>query len=92
VVYVNEPRRRNDETSGARPAASAKRSLWEGCTILAPSAAGATLHWSAKTPIDRVREALQHLDKDRALPQAGDVFDDDFIDSYIELKMQERVP
>jgi glutamine synthetase len=39
-----------------------------------------------------LREALQNLDKDRAFLKAGDVFDDDFIDSYIELKMQERVP
>ena len=36
-----------------------------------------------------LREALQSLDKDRAFLKAGDVFNDDFIDSYIELKMQE---
>jgi glutamine synthetase len=38
-----------------------------------------------------LREALQNLDKDRAFLKAGDVFDDDFIDSYIELKMQEVI-
>ncbi len=38
-----------------------------------------------------LREALQNLDKDRAFLKAGDVFDDDFIDSYIELKMQETI-
>ncbi len=36
-----------------------------------------------------LREALQELDKDRAFLKAGDVFDDDQIDSFIELKMQE---
>jgi glutamine synthetase len=34
-----------------------------------------------------LREALESLDKDRAFLKAGGVFDDDFIDSYIELKM-----
>jgi glutamine synthetase len=38
-----------------------------------------------------LREALQNLDKDRAFLKAGDVFDDDFIDSYIELKVQETI-
>ena len=36
-----------------------------------------------------LREALQSLDKDRGFLKAGGVFDDDFIDSYIELKMTE---
>ncbi|MGO4524839.1 type I glutamate--ammonia ligase [Microvirga sp. 2MCAF35] len=36
-----------------------------------------------------LREALASLDKDRAFLKAGGVFSDDFIDSYIELKMTE---
>ena len=36
-----------------------------------------------------LREALANLDKDRTFLKAGGVFDDDFIDSYIELKMGE---
>ncbi len=36
-----------------------------------------------------LREALQNLDKDRTFLKAGGVFDDDFIDSYIELKTAE---
>lgn len=36
-----------------------------------------------------LREALHNLDKDRAFLKAGDVFSDDQIDSFIELKMQE---
>ena len=36
-----------------------------------------------------LREALMNLDKDRAFLKAGDVFSDDLIDSYIELKMTE---
>jgi glutamine synthetase len=36
-----------------------------------------------------LREALQNLDKDRKFLTAGGVFNDDFIDSYIELKMEE---
>ena len=36
-----------------------------------------------------LREALENLDKDRAFLKNGGVFDDDFIDSYIELKMTE---
>ena len=36
-----------------------------------------------------LREALECLDKDRAFLKAGGVMDDDFIDSYIELKMEE---
>ena len=38
-----------------------------------------------------LREALESLDKDRAFLKAGGVFDDDFIDSYIELKMTEVI-
>ena len=36
-----------------------------------------------------LRDALASLDKDRAFLTAGDVFNNDFIDSYIELKMQD---
>jgi len=36
-----------------------------------------------------LREALASLDKDRAFLKAGGVFNDDFIDAYIELKMTE---
>jgi len=36
-----------------------------------------------------LREALQSLDKDRTFLKAGGVFNDDFLDSYIELKMTE---
>jgi glutamine synthetase len=36
-----------------------------------------------------LREALASLDKDRAFLKAGGVFNDDFIDSFIELKMTE---
>jgi glutamine synthetase len=32
---------------------------------------------------------LSNLDKDRTFLKAGGVFNDDFIDSYIELKMQD---
>lgn len=38
-----------------------------------------------------LREALTNLDKDRAFLKAGDVFTDDMIDSYIELKMEEVI-
>jgi len=38
-----------------------------------------------------LREALQSLNKDREFLKAGGVFDDDFIDSYIELKMTEVI-
>ena len=38
-----------------------------------------------------LREALSSLDKDRAFLKAGDVFGDDMIDAYIELKMEEVV-
>ena len=36
-----------------------------------------------------LREALANLDKDRAFLKAGGVFNDDFIDSFIELKMHD---
>jgi len=36
-----------------------------------------------------LREALENLDKDRGFLKAGGVMDDDFIDAYIELKMEE---
>ncbi len=36
-----------------------------------------------------LREALENLDKDRAFLKSGGVFADDFIDSYIALKMSE---
>jgi glutamine synthetase len=38
-----------------------------------------------------LREALANLDKDRTFLKAGDVFADDMIDSYIELKMEEII-
>ncbi|WDR05684.1 type I glutamate--ammonia ligase [Devosia rhodophyticola] len=38
-----------------------------------------------------LREALESLDKDRDFLKAGGVFDDDQIDSYIELKMAEVI-
>jgi len=36
-----------------------------------------------------LKEALENLDKDRGFLTAGGVMSDDFIDSYIELKMEE---
>ena len=36
-----------------------------------------------------LREALESLKKDNAFLKAGGVFNDDFIESYIELKMQD---
>ena len=36
-----------------------------------------------------LREALTNLDRDRAFLKAGGVFQDEFIESYIELKMQD---
>ena len=36
-----------------------------------------------------LREALEALKKDNAYLKAGGVFNDDFIESYIELKMQD---
>jgi glutamine synthetase len=38
-----------------------------------------------------LREALESLKKDNEYLKAGGVFDDDFIDSYIELKMQDVI-
>jgi len=38
-----------------------------------------------------LREALSNLDKDRDFLKKGGVFDDDFIDSYIDLKMTEVI-
>lgn len=38
-----------------------------------------------------LREALNELDKDRAFLKAGDVFDDEMINSFIALKMQENM-
>jgi glutamine synthetase len=38
-----------------------------------------------------LREALECLSKDRDYLKVGGVFDDDFIDSYIELKMTEVI-
>lgn len=42
-----------------------------------------------QTACGSLREALVSLEKDRAFLKAGGVFDDDFIDSYIKLKMEE---
>ena len=39
-----------------------------------------------------LKEALDNLDKDRAFLKKGGVMDDDFIDTYIELKMEEVAP
>ena len=38
-----------------------------------------------------LREALDELNKNRDFLKVGGVMDDDFIDSYIELKMQEVI-
>jgi glutamine synthetase len=38
-----------------------------------------------------LREALMNLDKDREFLKKGDVFNDDFIESYMDLKMQEII-
>lgn len=38
-----------------------------------------------------LREALEALDKDRDFLKMGDVFNDDVIDSYIEIKMQDVI-
>ena len=44
---------------------------------------------SIPTVCGSLREALENLDKDRGFLKNGGVFDDDFIDSFIELKMTE---
>ncbi|MDB5565373.1 MAG: L-glutamine synthetase, partial [Tardiphaga sp.] len=44
---------------------------------------------SIPTVCGSLREALENLDKDRGFLKNGGVFDDDFIDAYIELKMTE---
>jgi glutamine synthetase len=44
---------------------------------------------SIPTVCGSLREALENLNRDRAFLTAGGVFDDDQIDSYIELKSQE---
>ncbi len=36
-----------------------------------------------------LREALENLDRDRAFLKAGDVFNDDMLDAYMELKWEE---
>ena len=41
------------------------------------------------TVASSLREALERLDSDRAFLKAGNVFSDDLIDAYIELKMEE---
>jgi glutamine synthetase len=46
---------------------------------------------SIPTVCGSLREALQNLDKDRDFLKAGGVMDDDFIDSYIDLKMTEVI-
>src|SRR5690606_25155593 len=38
-----------------------------------------------------LREALDNLDRDRNFLKAGGVMDDDFIDAYIALKMEEVI-
>src|ERR1700748_931824 len=44
---------------------------------------------NVQTVCGSLREALPNLDADRAFLKKGDVFTDDLIDAYIELKMQE---
>ena len=39
--------------------------------------------------LDRYRQALESLDADRDFLKAGGVMDDDFIDAYIDLKMED---
>ncbi len=43
------------------------------------------------TVASSLREALEALDADRDFLKAGGVFDDDQIDAYIELKMEEVI-
>ena len=38
-----------------------------------------------------LRQALDELNKDRGFLKAGGVFDDDFIDAYVDLKMSEVI-
>ena len=40
---------------------------------------------------EKQRQALEELNKDRAFLKTGGVFDDDFIDAYIDLKMGEVI-
>jgi hypothetical protein len=53
--------------------------------------------WRVAMPHDRpaiygsAREALMNLEKDRSFLKAARVFDDDFIDSHIELNTQEVI-
>ena len=42
-----------------------------------------------RTVCSSLDQALDALDADRAFLKAGDVFSDDLIDAYIELKMEE---
>jgi glutamine synthetase len=44
---------------------------------------------SIPTVCGSLREALKNLDNDRGILRNGGVFDNDFIDAYIELKMTE---
>jgi len=39
--------------------------------------------------VRQLEGSLENLDKDRGFLKAGGVMSDDFIDSYIELKMEE---
>jgi glutamine synthetase len=43
----------------------------------------------AQSSVDPRGGGLRNLDKDRAFLKKGGVMDDDFIDSYIELEMEE---
>ena len=38
-----------------------------------------------------LRQALEELNKDRGFLKVGGVFDDDFIDAYVDLKMSEII-